>query len=171
MDIIIREAKPADAEELIAYVNRLLDDAEINLELSPGEFNLTVMEEEKILNVYTKSKNSIYLVAEIDSKIVGSLICTGKKRWAVQHVTTLSMSVDKNWRRKGIGTKLLAQAVDWAKNKAGIVRIELLVWEHNEKAIKLYKKFGFEIEGVLRKAVFKNGEYLNDLVMSLILKN
>jgi RimJ/RimL family protein N-acetyltransferase len=169
MEIIIREAKPSDSEQLIAYVQRLSQEPESNIELSPGEFTLTVADEEKILKDYALSENSVYFVAEIEGKIIGVLSCTGKNRQAVRHATTLSMSVDKMWRGKGIGHQLIAQAIEWARSKAILSRIELFVFKRNERAIRLYQKFGFEIEGQKRKAIFRDDEYLDDLIMGLLL--
>jgi RimJ/RimL family protein N-acetyltransferase len=169
MEIIIREAKPSDSEQLIAYVQRLSQEPESNIELAPGEFTLTVADEEKILKDYALSDNSVYLVAEIEEKIIGVLSCTGKNRQAVRHVTTLSMSVDKTWRGKGVGNQLMAKAIEWARSKAILSRIELFVFKRNERAIHLYQKFGFEIEGQKRKAIFRDDEYLDDLIMGLLL--
>jgi putative acetyltransferase len=47
-----------------------------------------------------------------------------------------------------------------------VSRIELLVFERNEAAIHLYRKFGFVVEGRRRKAIFRDGKYLDDLMMA-----
>jgi len=169
MEIVIREAKPSDAGQLIAYVQRLTEEPDSNIELSPGEFTLTAADEKKILTDYARSGNSIYLVAEVGENIVGILICTGGNRRAVRHVTTLGMSVDRLWRGKGIGNKLIAEAITWAKSTEVLTRIELFVLERNERAIHLYRKFGFEIEGRKRKAIFRDGKYLDEFIMALLL--
>jgi putative acetyltransferase len=88
---------------------------------------------------------------------------------AIRHAVTLGMSVDQDWRRQGIGSQLMAQAIAWAKSTGIISRIELAVFERNEKAIRLYQKFGFEIEGKRRKAIFREGEYLDGLIMASLL--
>jgi RimJ/RimL family protein N-acetyltransferase len=169
MEIIIREATPSDAEQLIAYVQRLSEEPESNIELSPSEFTLTVPDEQEILLDYALSENSVYLVAVDGDKIIGVLNCRGRNRQAVRHVTTLGMSVDRMWRGKGIGSQLMARAIQWARSTGIVSRIELLVFERNETAVHLYRKFGFEIEGLRRKAIFRDGEYLDDLMMALLL--
>ncbi len=169
MEVVVREAEPSDAEQLIAYVQRLSDEPESNIALSPGEFTLTIAAEQKILTDYALSENSVFLVAEVGGKIVGMLNCSGRDRQAIRHVTTLGISVDKVWRGKGIGNQLMAHAIEWARSKEVLSRIELFVFERNETAIHLYQKFGFEIEGRRRKAIFRGGEYLDDLVMALLL--
>ncbi len=51
----------------------------------------------------------------------------------------------------------------------GMNRLWLSVLENNHRAIKLYKKMGFVDEGMQRKAIYKNGQYLNYLNMSILL--
>lgn len=166
--IIVREARPADAAQLIAYIQKLSEEPESNIELSPGEFTLTVADEEQVLEAHTLSVNSLYLVAEIEGKIIGILSCTGKNRRAVRHVTSLSMSVDKMYRGRGVGNQLLARALEWGNGNEQLLRIELQVFKRNQAAVHLYQKFGFEVEGQKRKAIFRDGEYLDNLVMALL---
>jgi putative acetyltransferase len=169
MEITVREAQPADAEQLIAHVQRLSAEPGINIALSPGEFTLTVAEEQKVLTDYAKSDNSIFLVAEVDTQIVGILNCKGGTRRATHHVVTLGMSVDRAWRNQGVGSQLMARATEWARGTGIVQRVELFVFARNKMAIHLYRKFGFEVEGRLQRAMFRDGEYLDDLIMALLL--
>jgi RimJ/RimL family protein N-acetyltransferase len=169
MEVIIREAKPSDAAQIIAYVNRLSEEPNSNIEISPGEFDRTVEEEAGFLAEFAASENSVFFVAEADGKIVGILNCKGSSRAAIRHAVTLGMSVDRDWRGKGIGGRLIAHAIEWAKRTRSIKRIELAVFERNAIAIHLYQKFGFEVEGKRRKAVFRDGQYLDGLIMALLL--
>lgn len=170
VEVIVREAEPADAAQLIAYVQRIIEEPGINVELSPGEFNLTVAEEQEILAQYALSDNSLYLLAEIQGSIVGVLICKGGSRKATRHAVTVGgMSVARAWRRRGIGSQLLARAIEWAKGTGIVTRIELSVFEPNKAAIELYRKFGFVVEARRRKAVYRDGRYLDDWIMALLL--
>ena len=169
MQVTIREAKPSDAKQLIAYVQRLAKEPDIDIPLAPGEFNLTVEEEKQILADRMASDNSIMLVAEVGGQIVGQLGCKGGKRKATRHAVTLGMSVHGGWRNQGIGSALMAQAIKWAKNTGVVTRIELNVFARNEMAIHLYEKFGFQVEGRRCRAVYHDGEYLDDYIMALLL--
>jgi len=169
MDVIIREAQPDDAEQIIAYVQRLASEPDINIALAPGEFNLTVEEERKILADDAAADNSVFLVAEIDGQIIGALNGKGGTRQATRHTVTLGMSVANEWRDQGIGSKLMTRAITWTKNSEVVSRIELHVFARNEMAIHLYQKFGFATEGQRRRAIYRNGEYLDDLIMALLL--
>jgi RimJ/RimL family protein N-acetyltransferase len=50
----------------------------------------------------------------------------------------------------------------------GMNRLWLSVLENNHRAINLYKKMGFIQEGIQRKAIFKNGKYLDYINMSIL---
>jgi RimJ/RimL family protein N-acetyltransferase len=170
MKVIIREAQPSDASQIIQYIQRLSKEPVSNIVISPGEFNPSVEEEAKIISEFASSENSILLVAEMDGKIIGTLNCRGRSdRKAIHHSVAIGMSVDQDWRGQGIGTLLMTNFIDWARETGFIKRIELMVFERNEIAIHLYQKFGFEIEGKHRKAIFRDGMYLDNLTMALLL--
>ena len=61
-------------------------------------------------------------------------------------------------------------ALRWARAGGILKRIELKVYARNTAAIHLYQKYGFEIEGTRRRAIFQGGQYLDDLIMSLLLE-
>jgi GNAT superfamily N-acetyltransferase len=125
MEVIIREANPSDAARMIGYMNRLSEEPDSNIEISPGEFNRPVEEEAGFLAEFAASEHSVFFVAEAGGKIVGVLNCKGSNRKAIRHAVTLGMSVDQDWRGKGIGSRLMACAIEWAKNTRTIKRIEL----------------------------------------------
>ena len=84
----------------------------------------------------------------------------------MSHSAGLGMSVHDDFQGQGIGTKLVAAAVDLAEGWLNIQRIELHVFTDNEPAIGLYKKFGFEIEGTHRAFAFREGQYVDAYSMA-----
>ena len=78
------------------------------------------------------------------------------------------MTVLKKYWGEGIGGKLINHTIEYCKLNS-IKKIELEVRIDNERAIKLYKKFGFEIEGEIKKSVYLNGNYYNCYFMGLLL--
>ncbi|MEA2716544.1 MAG: hypothetical protein QOI99_861 [Actinomycetota bacterium] len=84
-------------------------------------------------------------------------------------VASLGMMVDRRWRRQGVGRALVQAAVDAARSH-GCHKVSLQVWPHNEAARALYRRFGFEDEGVLRHHYRRgNGELWDAVVMGLVL--
>jgi len=71
-------------------------------------------------------------------------------------------------RGKGYGRDALEQAVSFCWNHLNLSRIGLVVFATNERAIKLYKDFGFEQEGVLRRGVFIDGQWIDVVLMGLL---
>jgi putative acetyltransferase len=87
----------------------------------------------------------------------------------LHHRGKISIAIDPTYHQCGVGTKLLAKIIDYAKKWMRLEKLELTVLENNEKAIGLYKKFGFEIEGVFKKDTLVDGNYENVVFMSLML--
>ena len=75
----------------------------------------------------------------------------------------------REWREQGIGRQLMSHGIHWARSTGIITRIELHVFARNDRAIRLYQALGFVEEGRRREAVIRDGEYLDDLVMGLLL--
>src|SRR5690606_14563468 len=97
MEITIREARPEDAPRLLAYVHELLQEPGLDMPIEPDEFTLTVEEEAAILAEYAASDNSVLLLAEAGSEIVGELSCKGGKRRAARHAVFLGISIRQGW--------------------------------------------------------------------------
>jgi len=169
MDITIRQARPEDAEQVIALVHRITSEPGISVLTGPGEFALTVEQEQQFFADCAAADNALYLVAEVEGQIVGLLSCRGGKRRAERHAATLGISVAREWRNQGVGSKLMARSIEWARSTGIVTRIELRVFTRNVAAIHLYEKYGFEFEGRLRRAAYRDGEYQDNLVMALLL--
>jgi RimJ/RimL family protein N-acetyltransferase len=81
----------------------------------------------------------------------------------------LGMAVARQWRGRGVGTALLAAAIERARND-GLHKLSLEVFPHNEAAIALYLKFGFVEEGRrIRHYRRASGEVWDSIVMGLLL--
>jgi len=167
--ILIREARPEDAPALISYFRRLFGEPGINLITEVDEFSPTVEAESRFIREMARASNSIFLVAELDNHIIGQLTLEGGKRRNVKHAAVLGITVAREWRGSGIGHRLLAESIRWARGSGVISRVELHVFVRNERAVRLYQEFGFVIEGRRRKAVIRDGEHLDDWVMGLLL--
>lgn len=109
--------------------------------------------------------NHYGLVAVIDERVVGLLglqVGTGRRA----HVASLGMMVHADYQGRGVGSALMAAAIDLAENWLNISRIELEVYPDNGPALALYEKFGFEREGILRDFAFRDGQYVDSILMA-----
>jgi len=84
-------------------------------------------------------------------------------------VADLGMAVADGWRGRGVGSALMTAAIDFAREHDAH-KVTLQVWPHNERAIGLYEKFGFEVEGRFRRHWRRrNGQLWDAVVMGLVL--
>lgn len=74
---------------------------------------------------------------------------------------------DESWQNKGIGKEALDLLIKFAFDGMNIRKIKAIVFEKNVPAIKLYKSCGFVEEGVLKKEVYKDGEFKSVMIMAL----
>jgi putative acetyltransferase len=124
--------------------------------------------------------NGAYLVAEVRDpdvcngafELVGSLglhpVGPSLRR---RHAMALGMAVRDDWQGRGIGSALMAAALDRADNWMQVLRIELTVYADNEAARALYLRFGFEVEGTHRAYALRNGVYVDAYAMARLHPN
>jgi putative acetyltransferase len=108
------------------------------------------------------------LVAEIDGKVVGTAGLHRLRRPRNLHVAQFGITVHQDYQGMGVGKALLGALVEAADKWLNIVRIELEVWPDNERAIKLYESFGFVVEGRKRMNAYRDGQYVDSLLMGRI---
>jgi RimJ/RimL family protein N-acetyltransferase len=83
------------------------------------------------------------------------------------HVGILGMGLLPPFRGQGLGADLLRRTLA-AANTFGFHRVELTVRDDNARAIELYKRIGFEIEGLQRHAFLVDGAYANLIMMAVL---
>ena len=107
------------------------------------------------------------LVAEVDGQVVG-ILGLHVKRNRMSHVAGLGMGVRDDHQGSGIGTRLMEAALGLAFKWLNLRRVELHVYTDNARAIHLYKKFGFSIEGTHKAFAFRDGAYVDAYSMALL---
>jgi ribosomal protein S18 acetylase RimI-like enzyme len=105
---------------------------------------------------------------ENPARVVGWCDISPMEQEGFTHRGRLGMGVHKDFRRRGIGTRLINEAISRAKER-GLERVELEVFASNTPAIKLYEKAGFVVEGVKKKARKLDGVYENMVQMALFI--
>ncbi len=114
----------------------------------------------------SENTDSVYsLVAIIEGRIIGMADVAPFNRPRRNHAGAIGISVHANWQGKGVGKELMRAIVNLADNWLNLKRLELEVYADNEAAIRLYERFGFEVEGRLRQHAYRDGQYVDSIVM------
>ena len=112
------------------------------------------------------------IVAVIEEKneqrIVGSASLRFYEQETYRHKGGLGITVHDDYQNMGIGSAMLKHLLDIAKMKK-LTKVSLNVDADNDRAIHIYKKAGFEIEGKLRNEKYRNGQYSDEYRMAIFL--
>jgi len=162
MDITIRRAEPSDYEAIA----RILTYPKVIW----GTLQVPFPSVEQWRKKIAEPPEGLYsLVACIDREVVGLIgLHTFPNQPRRHHVGAIGMMVRDDWQGKGVGTQLMEAVVDLADKWLNLSRLELGVYPDNEPAIKLYKRFGFQVEGTQIASAFRDGEYMDTLMMARI---
>ena len=85
------------------------------------------------------------------------------------HCGVLGIGVHPQYRGKGIGQRLLTEALWRRARQGGLEKVELEVYASNRSAKALYEKLGFEVEGIRKRARKLDGAYEDVILMGLLL--
>lgn len=142
LNVIIREARVEDAAILVAAERATAETPDL-------------------------SKLGRYVVAEKDGTVVGHALLDPMPLEAISHVFRLAIVMHPGFLGQGIGTTLIRDLMEWAKQSPRVGKIELLVRATNERAIRLYSKLGFVEEGRFRNRVrLPDGNFIDDVAMA-----
>ena len=168
-ELLIREAEPNDAAELVAFLNRVSLETDFT-SLDGDGILLTSEEMEVFLNKQASSDNQITLLAFLNDKIAGIINITADQRKRVRHIGDLFIVIGKRYWNNGLGSLLLEEVVEWAQASGILRRLQLTVQTRNQAAVHLYQKYGFAIEGRQeRGAYIEEGEFIDVYLMGRLI--
>ena len=156
----IRPARPADARQSrqlfaeVAAEGRYIRTEEVRWSIRDLR--------KRYRRSWSPSEATIMALAE--GRVIGTLGAAREPHPVTRHVGSIGMQVAKGWRSRGVGSALLAEAFRWAR-WAGVEKLALTVYPDNDRARKLYEKFGFVEEGRLVGHSKKRNGYEDEVVM------
>ena len=166
--IEIRKALGFDAEAILAYCKAVGAESD-NLTFGAEGVSITIEKEREYLESLLHSNKQLYLAAADGSEIVGTAVFSSFTKARLAHRAEISISVRKSMWGNHIGTSFMEEIIDFAKNTAGTEIISLEVRSDNERAIALYKKFGFQKIGTFDGFMKIGGNYVSCDIMALSL--
>jgi RimJ/RimL family protein N-acetyltransferase len=160
LDIAIREALAADFENWF----RLYDRVAAEGRWIGGEAPSDRADRQLAFDAYLNDPDAVSFLAEADGRLVGNLGVEIRRG-----IAELGMMVDAGWRGRGVGSALMVACIAWA-TEHGAHKLVLEVWPHNTSAQGLYRKYGFEQEGLFKRHYRRrNGELWDAVRMGRVL--
>ena len=164
-EVVLRKPEPRDADQLLAFKN----DREIVGLLGGFSRGFSRKDIEEWVERHRIVPNEIiWTIARLDDDA-----CIGHAGlYEIDHrVGSAEFALligDAGARGKGLGREITDRVVRYAFDELNLRRVELRLLATNERACRLYSAAGFREEGRLREAQFRNGGYVDVLLMGLL---
>jgi phosphinothricin acetyltransferase len=159
----VRAAAPSDAEAICRIYNQGIEDRVATLETE----RRTPAERLEWLSV--RDVRHPVIVAESGGAVVGwSSLNRFNPRPAYDHVADLSVYVEREWRGRGVGRRLLAALVVTARD-IGYHKLVLAAFPTNAGGMALYERMGFSRVGVYREQGLLDGAWVDVVIMERLL--
>jgi len=162
MDVLIRKARPDDAEGIVAILNPAIESGKYTVLDTP----VTVDGEREFIRKFPE--RGIFHVAQDRHRrrLLGfqTLEPFATYTHAFDHVAVIATCVDLGHRRQGIGKQLFAATFETARRK-GYGKIFTYVRADNPAALTAYSKQGFRIVGTACRHAKINGGYVDEIII------
>ncbi|MGO3732618.1 MAG: GNAT family N-acetyltransferase [Vagococcus sp.] len=169
VDITLREAVPTDASILLDAIKQLNTETPFLL-VSQQALNMSSDTMAHEIDYLFNAPGHMVLLAFDKETIIGVATITSEPDRPLQHIGEVGISVNKHYWGLGLGTLMLEELVTWAESTNLIKRLEIKVQKRNTRAISLYEKVGFELEGTIRRGFLsENNDFLDVLLLSKLL--
>jgi RimJ/RimL family protein N-acetyltransferase len=165
-EITGRDMECSLADKFIEMQLRLDEETEFMM-YEPGERKPNRENTEKFLREAAEGED-LLLVAEDKDRLWGFLSARRGGLNRIHHSAYIVTGICKDYRNKGIGTAFFGELDKWAA-AGGIKRLELTVMCHNEAALHLYEKSGFQREGIKKNSMVVNGQFADEFYMAKLL--
>ncbi len=168
-EVLLRSLEARDAAAAIWLMRKAAEETHF-LMREAEECGATIAQETEFIERMRCSKREILLGAFLAGELVGMAnIAQVGPRFRVRHRAQLGISLVQAHWGKGVGTAMMRALIACARD-AGYEQIELEVVHQNERALALYRRFGFETVGRMPHAMkYADGSYADFVTMRLVL--
>ncbi len=167
-DLVLRAVNWNDLDDLLELINALVDER-ANIIIDE---KVTREEEIEWLSqrlARLEKDEALYLVAEANGKVVGASELDWRTRGYNRHVASIGIALRDGFRDVGIGTEMMRTLEEHARSRSLKV-LTLGAYATNERAHHVYWRMGFKEVGRIPMKFFKEGRYIDEIVMAKILE-
>jgi L-amino acid N-acyltransferase YncA len=162
-ELTVRPARESDAEAIARIYNQGIEDRGATLETE-----LRTSEERRRWMTARGPRHPV-IVAEAAGTVVGwASLNQFNPRPAYQHVADFSVYVDRDWRGKGVGRRLLEALIDLAR-EIGYHKMVLSAFPFNQAGVALYERLGFRAVGIYKEQGLLDGKWTDTIIMEKLL--
>ena len=164
--LILRPPQEADAQEMLAFRRKSLGESDFLMSY-PEEIDSHTEESQlAFINRLRDSSKDKLFTAVVDGRIAGTGQVSFNTRIKTKHRASIGIALLKEFWGIGIGSAIFTEIIKSATEYGGITQLELEVVEGNNRAMALYKKFGFETVAEIPDAIrLKDGTMLKSVTM------
>ena len=168
--LLLRSLTPADAEETLAVCRKTAGET-LNMMRYADEWTMTEEEEAAFIKRQEDDPNALMLGAFLSGRLIGIASFTPRASVSrARHRAELGVMVLKSCWGKGVATAMIEALLERIQDTP-YEQLELEVVAENERAIRLYERFGFcEFARHPRKLKYRDGTYADMILMMLELK-
>ncbi len=160
--VTLRAPAWSDLDALLSLINSLVKEgAEIGRDTEISKNDEMDWLAKTLVNI---EKNEVFLiVAETAGKVVASSSFRPRTGYS-EHVADFGIVVKRGYRDIGVGEGMIQGIFEEARRR-GVEMLTLTCFASNKRAVHVYEKAGFKEVGRVPKAFFKDGSYVDQIVM------
>jgi L-amino acid N-acyltransferase YncA len=162
-EIRLRDATPADVPSICMIHNQGIEDRVATLDVDPHTLD------EQMAWFQRRGPRHPVVVAEAAGDIIGwASLNQFSARPAYRFVADLSVYIERQWRGKGVGTRLLRE-IEARAHTLEYHKIVLAAFPFNQAGMRLYERFGFRRVGIYHEQGLIDGRWVDTIVMEKVL--
>ena len=163
-----REAETKDSRALLLHLSTVGGETD-NLTFGKDGFQISEEREARFIGRFKRNSDEIMYIAADGEAVVANGVIERERIPRLSHRARLTLTVLRNYWGQGIGTALMKMMLEFCR-KSGVRVVSLECRADNERAIGLYRKFGFYPVGTMRDYFKIKGRFYDALLMELIIE-
>ena len=166
--VVLRTLKWEDLEGCLEFINSLVDE---KANILRDQKVTKETETEWLANALRRMEleEVVYLVAEVEGRLVANSEISRRLSGYDKHVGSIGIAIKKGFRDLGVGTEMMKALIEQGKYW-GLKVLMLTAFENNPRALHVYRKAGFVETGRIPKKFLKEGQYIDEVIMTMILE-